>query len=346
MEQYIGLDVSQEETHICVVNKHGEAVWQGKCPSTPEAIAAKIRSKSTNPERIGLESGSLSTWHWHALRGLGLPVICIDARHAKAALSMQVNKTDKNDAFGLAQIMRTGWYREVSVKSMDSHRIRAMLGTRAQLVGMRTDVVNQIRGTLKTFGIVLKGTPSLRFEKRIEEAIKKSGPADDVLRVLFEVFHNLRLQTDKLDRLVSAYAKKEKSCRNLMSIPGVGPVTAVAFFTGIDDPAKFKKSKNVGAYFGLMPRRYQSGEINRNQSISKCGDSMVRSYLFEAASSMLINSKKWSSLKVWGLKLAKRSGMKKAKIAVARKLAVIMHQMLLTGEEFRLSSAPSAVSGA
>src|ERR1017187_7329580 len=154
MEQYVGLDVSQEVTHLCVVDSKGNTVWQGKCASTPEAIAGAIRIRAPEVAKIGLESGPLSTWHWHALNTMGLPVVCLDARYAQATLSMQVNKTDKNDAYGLAQIVRTGWYREVGVKSLDSHTVRAMLGARAQLVGMRTNVMNQMRGILKTFGIV------------------------------------------------------------------------------------------------------------------------------------------------------------------------------------------------
>lgn len=345
MEKFVGLDVSQEATHVCVVDGKGETVWQGKCPSTPDAIAAAIKDKASGVARIGLESGSLSTWHWHALKAMGLPVICMDARHAKAALSMQVNKTDKNDALGLAQIMRTGWYREVTVKSFSSHQVRAMLGARAQLVGMRTDLINQIRGILKTFGVVLKGTSGLTFEKRIEEIIRDGAPVSDTLRALLEILRSIRKQVEKLDVQVREHARDSKVCRNLMSIPGVGPVTAVAFVTAVDDPAKFRKSKSVGAYFGLTPRRYQSGEVDQNGGISKCGDNLVRCYLFEAAGVLLTRVDKWSSLRAWGLRLAKRGGMKKAKVAVARKLAVIMHQMLLTGEEFRWSN-PAAVTAA
>jgi transposase len=148
MEQFVGLDVSQEVTHLCVIDSKGETVWQGECASRPDAIAEAIAAHAGNVSHIGLENGPLSTWHWHALKAMGLPVVCIDARHARASLQMRVNKTDKNDARGIAQIIRMGWYREVRVKSLDSHTVRTMLGIRAQLVDMRTEIINQIRGVV------------------------------------------------------------------------------------------------------------------------------------------------------------------------------------------------------
>jgi transposase len=346
MEQFVGLDVSQEVTHLCVVDSNGKTVWQGQCVSTPEAIADTLKVKAPEVARISLESGALSTWHWHALNAMGLPVVCLDAKHAKAALSMQVNKTDSNDALGIAQIVRTGWYREVGVKSLDSHTVRSKLGARAQLVGMRTSIMNQIRGTLKTFGIVLGKRRGIgkTFDKQVEELTEGGGMLRETLRVLLTVLRNLGEQVLKLDRQAQAYARKNTACRNLMTIPGVGTLTAVAFVTAVDDPTRFDKSKSVGAYFGLTPRRYQSGEVDQNGDISKCGDGLVRTYLFEAAAALLTRVEKWSALKAWGLRLAKRGCMKKAKVAVARKLAVIMHRMWLTGEAFRWSNPEAAAA--
>ncbi len=346
MEQFVGLDVSQEVTHLCVVDSKGETVWQGRCSSTPETIAEAIRAHAVEVARIGLESGSLSTWHWHALRAMGLPVICIDARHAKTALSMQVNKTDRNDARGIAQLMRMGWYREVGVKSLDSHTIRSMLGVRAQLVGMRTNVINQIRGILKTFGVVLgkgRGTGAA-FEQRVEALSQGQGVLNETLRVLLSVLRHLDGQVSKLQAQAHVYTRQNKACRHLMGIPGVGTLTAAAFVSTVDDPVRFRSSKSVGAYLGLTPRRYQSGEIDRNGHISKCGDTLVRTYLVEAAAALLARSRRHCALKAWGLRLAKRGGMKKAMVAVARKLAVIMHAMWTTGEEFRWSKAGAAAA--
>ena len=340
MDLFVGLDVSQEMTRLCVIGGDGKIIWQGKCLSTPEDIAGTIRSKAPDVVRIGLESGPLSTWHWHALKAMGLPVVCLDARHAQATMSGQVNKTDKNDAYGLAQIVKAGWYREVGVKSLDSHMVRSMLGARAQLVGMRVEVSNQIRGILKTFGIVLSRRTGEPFERLVDEAC---GDSDTMLnhtvRSLLHVYSCLKEQIRQLDRQLTNRARTSAVCRQLIGIPGVGVLTALAFVTAVDDPTKFSKSRSVGAYFGLTPRCYQSGEIDHNRGISKCGDGLVRTYLFEAAGTLLTRVEKWSALKAWGLRLAKRSGLKKAKIAVARKLAIIMHRMWVDGESFRWSAA-------
>ncbi|MBV8898234.1 MAG: IS110 family transposase [Acidobacteriaceae bacterium] len=342
MEQFVGLDVSQTLTHLCVLDNNGTPLWQGTCASTSEAIAETIKGRAPHAAKIGLESGPLSTWHWHALNGMGLPVVCLDARHAQSALKMQMNKTDKNDAHGLAQIVRMGWYREVGVKSMESHAIRAMLGVRAQLVTMRTNTVNQIRGTLKTFGVVMGKGKGRSFEQQVESIARDGGMLGITLRALLAVLRSVSEQLKALDRNASACGKTTAACRHLMGIPGVGTLTALAFVTAIDDPARFRKSRNVGAYLGLTPRRYQSGEKDVTGSISRCGDPLVRGYLFEAATVLLTRVQNWSALKVWGLRLAKRIGMKKAKVAVARKLAVIMHRMWITGEPFRWSETAVA----
>lgn len=345
MDQFVGLDVSQQLTHLCVIGNDGKTVWQGKCPSTPEDIAGTIRSKAPDVLRIGLESGPLSTWHWHALKAMGLPVVCLDARHAQATMSGQTNKTDKNDAYGLAQIVKAGWYREVGVKSLDSHAVRSMLGARAQLVGMRVEVTNQIRGILKTFGIVLSKRTGEPFERLVGEACgNDGGMLNHTVHSLLSVYSCLKEQIRQLDRQLMGRARKSAVCQRLMTIPGVGILTALAFVTAVDDPAKFAKSRSVGAYFGLTPRCYQSGEIDQNRAISKCGDGLVRTYLFEAAGTLLTRVEKWSALKAWGLRLAKRSGLKKAKIAVARKLAVTMHRMWVDGASFRWSVAEPAAT--
>ncbi|MER9625700.1 IS110 family transposase [Mesorhizobium sp. M0222] len=340
MDQFVGLDVSQEMTHLCVIGNDGKLVWQGKCLSTPEDIAGNIRSKAPDVVRIGLESGPLSTWHWHALKAMGLPVLCLDSRHAQATMSGQVNKTDKNDAYGLAQIVKAGWYREVGVKSVDSHAVRSMLGARAQLVGMRVEVTNQIRGILKTFGVILSRRTGEPFERLVDEACDNSDPMlNQTVRSMLCVHSCLKEQIRQLDRQLMSRARGSAVCRQLMAIPGVGVLTALAFVTAVDDPSKFAKSRSVGAHFGLTPRCYQSGEIDRKRGISKCGDSLVRTYLFEAAGTLLTRVEKWSGLKAWGLRIAKRSGLKKAKIAVARKLAVVMHRMWVDGVSFRWSAA-------
>lgn len=270
---------------------------------------------------------------------MDLPAICIDAYHAHGVLKLQMNKTDKNDAHGLAQIMRCGWYKEVKIKSFENHESRALFRTRSNLVTMRTDLINQIRGTLRTFGILIKGIAGVGFENRIQEIIDEGGPLAAPLQAQLELLQLVKRKIEELDELVLDHAYACKSCRILMSIPGVGPMTAANFVLAVDDADRFAKSKNVGAYFGLTPRRRQSGEMDYNGRISKRGDRVIRHQLYEAANALLTRVKKPSSLQAWGLRIAKRSGMKKARIAVARKLAVIMHQMLQTGELFCFNPA-------
>jgi transposase len=344
MEQFVGLDVSQQETHVCVVDGAGQIVWQGKCVSTPDAVAHVIRKRAAGAVRIGFESGALSTWFWHALRGMDLPAICLDARHAKAALSMQVNKTDKNDAHGLAQIVRMGWYKEVAVKSMDSHVVRSVLSARAQLVSMRVEAINQLRGVLKTFGVVLGKQTGKPLVDQVEKLASGAGMFNLALQALLSVYKHLGMQIETLDGLIREHARTDAVCRRLMTVPGVGPVTAVAFVAAVDDSTRFTKSKSVGAFFGLTPRRYQSGEIDRDGHISKCGDRLTRGYLYEAANTLLTRVKRPSALKAWGLRIAKRNGAGKAKVAVARKMAVIMHRMWTTGEPFRWANIEHAAA--
>jgi transposase len=343
MEQYVGLDVSLKETSICVIDTAGNRVWQGKCSSTPGDMEAIIRKRAPHAVRIAIETGPLCVWHWHSLRAMNLPVVCIHARHAKAALMMQLNKTDPNDAHGLAQIVRCGWYREVEVKSMESHRVRLLLAARSRFVSMRTTLYNQIRGLMKTFGVVLAPGKGGAFEREVEANV----PADSVVRTvigsLLSAWRTITAELRKIDREIETLVRESPVHRNLMTVPGVGVVTAAAYVATIDSPERFSSAKDVGAYLGLTPRRYQSGEVDRSGRISKCGDSMLRSLLFEAAHALLTRTRQRSTLRTWGLALAKRTGPAKAKVAVARKLAVIMHRMWSEGKVFR-SDTPVAVA--
>jgi transposase len=336
-QHYVGLDVSLETTSVCVLDEAGVIVWRGKVGSTPEALANVIRTRAPQVARIGLETGPLCTWHWHALRALGLPVICLDARHAKAALSVQMNKTDANDAYGLAQIVRTGWYKEVAVKSLDSHRLRTLLSSRAQLVNMRRDLGTKLRGVLKTFGKVVGKVGERGFEARVRELAAGEAGLEEAVAALLAVRERLEQQIETLETRILRFAKRSDPCRRLMTIPGVGALTAVSFVTAVDDPARFRRSSGVGAYFGLTPRRHQSGEVDRDGKVSKFGDTLTRTYLFEAAGALLSRVARWSALKAWGTRLARRIGSKKARVALARKLAVLMHRVWMDGSEFRWS---------
>jgi transposase len=340
-QHYVGLDVSLETTALCVIDEAGAVVWRGDCSSEPAAICAAVAKYAPAAARVGLETGQLSNWLTLSLRRRGLPVICLDARHAKAALSLQVNKTDANDAFGLAQIVRTGWYREVAVKSMDAQTLRMLLVARAQLVSQRQTTSNTIRGLLKAYGITIRRGAGGLFAGRVRESIAADTALAAIIDPLLDTWQATREQIAIFDRQIIARAKNDPVARRLMTAPGVGVVVALAYAAVIDDPLRFKHSAAVGAYLGLTPRRYQSGEVDRAGHISRCGDALLRAYLYEAATVLLSRAAKPTALKAWGLELAKRIGTRRAKVAVARKLAVILHRIWIDQTEFR-SEVPAA----
>ena len=337
------MDVSLKETSICVVNGIGEIVSEGSVISDPLAIAKYLKAKAGSAKRIGLETGPTTTWLWHELRAFGLPVICIDARHAKAALSMQINKSDRNDAVGLARIMQCGWYKEVQVKSLSCHEIRAVLSSRAQLVKIKRDLENQIRGLLKNLGLVIGKAGGTVFRHRAEELLGGQGLLGEAIRPLLDVREKVSREIAALHKRLLGLARHDNDSRRSMTVPGIGPITALAFHAAIDEPARFRRSRSVGAYVGLTPRRHASGEVDWSGRISKRGDQMLRSYLFEAAGVLLTRVPQWCKLKAWGHRLWKRIGFKKAKIAVARKLAVILHRMWRDETDFTWSSKEAAI---
>lgn len=341
MGEYIGLDVSMKDTSISV-RREGKRTWRGKCASDPEAIARMIRKHAPSPELVIFETGPLSVWFYHALQTESLPAICVDARHAKAALDMAANKTDANDADGLAHLAEVGFYREVRVKSFDSMLTRTLVAARTKLVRIKTEISNQIRGLMKTFGLVIPAGKGSTFEANVRVRLSENSQLAAIIMPLLEAWRSIRLRAAELTRRLIGDARQSESCQLLMSIPGVGVVTASAFATAVEDPANFRTSRSVGAWLGLTTRRYQSGQVDYNGHISRRGDHQVRSLLYEAASVILTRSSAQSALRDWGLKLRERIGFKRAAVAVARKLAVIMHAMLKSGELFdRSAGAPA-----
>jgi transposase len=335
MKQYVGLDISMKETSICVLDQAGEVTFEGCVLTNPEAIAAILEKHATNAERIVFETGSLSNWLWHQLKAQGFPVICLDARHAHAALSMRINKSDQNDAKGLADMARMGWYREAAVKSAESWRARSMLAARTKLVNLRRDLENQMRGLCKGLGILLGKAGSTNLARRVDAILADAPDLRDIFAPLLLAQSCLNEQIEKFDRQLLVLAKSDQTVRRLMTVPGIGPLTALSFVVTVDDPTRFRRSADVGAYLGLTPRRYQSGEVDRSGRISKRGSHQTRTYLFEAANVLLTVVKRGSALKRWGTKLAKRIGAKKAKVALARKMAVILHAIWTDGTEFQ-----------
>ena len=334
MSEYIGLDVSKEETSFCVKDAKGKILAKGKTLTDPESLFDAMKEHCACPEVIVLETGAMSAWLTRGMRKKGLPVECIDARQAHAVMKLQLNKTDANDAELLAEMARTGFYKAVSVKSVSAQNVRAFLKARDQLVRQRKDTDNVLRGLLHSFGVKLpKGVG--KFPERVGEAIEGHPELVAFARPLLEVRKGCVKALKELDYQVRALAKGSKTCRLLMTAPGIGPVTALCYAATIDDPKNFAKSRAVGAYLGLTSKRYQSGKMDYSGRISKQGDAMLRSYLFEAANALIINVKRGHPLKSWANRLAKKVGGKKARVALARKLAVILHAMWISGEAFR-----------
>lgn len=346
MKHYCGLDVSLNSTAVCVVNADGDIIHEGEVPTEPAAIRQWLNDRSLDPERLGLEAGSLTPWLCTALLKHGWNAICIETRHAKAALSAQQIKTDRNDARGLAHIMRTGWYKEVHVKSKDSQKLRVLLNNRRCLLDKRLDIDSQIRGTIKVFGLKMGRVTPATYEARTRELIGGDAELQDFILPMLEVRRQLIEQCIRLEKLILDHVKHDSVCRRFMTIPGVGPLTALAFKTWVDHPERFQRSRAVGAALGLTPRKYASGEVDYDGHITKCGDAFVRAHLFEAAKVLLSRSSRPSAIKSWGLKVARRSSKKNACVAVARRLAVLMHTMWKNGTDFQFQEPDSQQAAA
>lgn len=338
MGEYIGLDVSLKETAVSI-RRAGKRIWRGKCLSDPALLAELIRKRAPDAERVVFETGPLSVWFYHELTGHGVPAICIDARHAKAALDMAPNKTDANDADGLAHLAEVGFFREVRVKGYDSMLLRTLVAGRSKLVRVTTDLSNQIRGLMKTFGLVVPRGQGGVFEKNVHRLLEGEDALARIIIPLLEAWRAMRTKAADLGRQLTTAARHSEACQLLMSIPGVGVVTATTFTTAIEDPTNFAKSRSVGAWIGLTTRRYQSGEVDYDGHISRRGDGNLRALLYEAATVILTRTYADSDLRTWGLKLREKLGFKRAAVAVARKLAVIMHAMLKSGEMFNRTAA-------
>jgi transposase len=335
MDHFAGLDVSVKETSICIVDDTGRIVREVKVASEPDALLPILKNDAYRFGRIGLEAGPLSQWLISALAEVGLPVICVETRHMRAALKAQINKTDRNDARGIAQMMRAGLYRPVHVKTLRSQKLRMLLTHRKLLQSKAIAIENDLRGTLRNFGLKVGIVGKLKFETRIKELVENLPDLAVLVEPLLIVRRVLRDQIAVLHRRVLAIVRDDDVCRRLMTIPGVGPVVALTYRVTIDVPARFRNSKAVGAAFGLTPSQYQSGESSRTGAISRCGDDMMRMMLYEAAQVMLTRTNKWSWLKAWAMQIARHRGMKKAIVALARRLAVIMHRIWVDGTEFR-----------
>jgi transposase len=341
MAHYVGLDVSVRHTSICIVDEAGKIVREARVASEPQAIIPILTARQISCCRVGLEAGPLSQWLFNALAAAGLPAICVETRHMKAALAAQVNKTDRNDARGIAQMMRVGLYRPVHVKTTVSQEKRTLLAARKLLQGQIRALENDLRGLLRSFGLKVGPTSAGVFDARIRQLVDGLPRLTAIVRPLLEAREVLRLQFAILHHMLLELVRDDPVCRRFMTVPGVGPVVAFTFQATVDIPRRFVNSKAVGAHFGLTPRAFSSGETDYTGRISRCGDALMRAMLYEAAHTLLTHTQRWSSLKAWGIRVAPRRGLPKATVAVARKLAVILHRMWMDNSEFRWSARPA-----
>lgn len=346
MKHYVGLDVSNKETSVCIVNEKGNIVKEAKISTDPNVIHRYLSKTKFDFDIIGLETGSLSHWLITVLKSLGWPVICIDSRFMAAILSTNINKTDRNDARAIANAMRCNNYKEVYIKSLQARRVSCLLAVRAALVKQKNQIRNVIRGLLKTFGVKLAKGATTSIRELIKDALAfddftvagEKKLSDDIDWSVFECLivscEAIEIQLKKLDKKVEEAAELDKVAKRLMTIDGVGPITAMTYKAVIDDPTRFKKSRSVGACLGMTPKQYSSGESVAQGKISKHGSKELRTLLHEAGVSMLTKCKGKSKLKNWGLKKQRKMGTQKAGMAVGRKMAIIMHRMWLEDKDF------------
>ena len=340
MDYYAGIDVSLECSSICVVDGTGKIIREGKAASEPEALIAWFGSVGLGLTRIGLEAGPLSQWLYAAMKQAGLAVELLETRHVRDAFKAMPVKSDRNDARGIAQLMRLGWFRPVHCKSMDAQEVRAVLTARKLVQTKLLDVENSLRGILRGFGLKVGKTTARSFAGRIQELVKGHPQLEAVSEALLSVRIVLLREFNAFEKRVRAMSRLNARARLLMSTPAVGPIVALTYASAIDDPARFKSSKQAGSHFGLTPKKYQSGETDYSGRISKIGDASVREALYQAAHVMLTKPVKGcSQLKSWAMRIARRAGMSKAKVALARKLAVILHRMLANATPFNSAAA-------
>lgn len=291
MKHFVGAVVSMKETAACVVDDAGQRVWEDSVPSSTDAITAIVRERAPDLVRAGMETGS------------------------------------QNDAFGLARLVHSGWHEPVAIKASDRYRLRAVLTAPERIVHMCMMMINQIRGLARAFGLQLSAGKGQVFEQSVRRAL----PDDAVLHDLFESplspLSGLKDRRLASDRQIARFAREDEACRIVPSAPGVGSLTAIAFVTAVDDPTRFRSACNVGAYLGLTPQRYRSGDVEVGGRNSKAGDRLTRKPLFEAAIMTMYRAAPSIALKQWGVRLSARSGSWKARVALARKLAVTLLSM-------------------
>ena len=342
MGHFVGIDVSLELSSVCLVDAAGQVVKEVKAPSEPAALAQVVRDFGVEVERVGLEAGPLSSWLHGGLSEAGFEVVLLETRHVRAALSAMVVKTDRRDARGIAQLLRMGWFRPVHRKAPPAQEVRALLVARKLLLGKLVDVDGGVRGVLRGFGLKVGAVGQAGFPGRVRALVDGHAVLQSIVEPLLAAREAMRAELARLHRQVLAIARGDEVCHRLMTAPGVGAVVALTYRSGVDDPTRFRSSRALGPYLGLTPRRYQSGETDVTGGISRAGDAMARTALYEAATVILTRAVRFSPLKRWAVAVAARRGVKRARVALARKLATVLHRIWLDGTTFRWGDGAEA----
>ena len=343
MDVFIGLDVSLASTAICAVTERGAITVVKSAASEPEALVKSLLEIDANILCVGLEAGPLSQWLHKNLTEAGFETVLMETRQAKSVMKHIPIKTDQRDAEGLARLLQTGWYRPVHCKAVSSQEMRAILTARKSLQQAMVNIELSIRGVLRNFGLKVGKVSKGKYEARIRELAAGNPALDLATSKLLSARASLKEEFAELDRHLIATAKHDPICQVLMTMPGVGPVVALTVKSAIDDPDRFKHSKDVGPWAGLIPKREQSGEKDIVGRITKTGDASLRAALYQAATVML-NVARPNWLTAWALRVAARRGKKRATVALARRICVVLHSMWKhqTSFEFTRDGAMSA----
>jgi transposase len=342
MQFFVGIDVSLDSSSICVIDERGIIIKEGKADSEPAAIGRFIRHRGRKVEHVGFETGSLSQWLYAGLSKEGFRVTVMEARQVRAAFAAMRVKTDRNDARGIAQLIRLGWFKSVHVKAPSAQETRAILNGRRFLVDKLTGIENSIRASLRNFGLKMGQVSRSKWAPRARELAEGIPALEFTVESLLRVRDGLLQECRAFDRRLLTAARSDPIVRLLMSAPGVGAIVALTFKSAVDDPTRFRRAQDIGPWLGLTPSRYQSGRTDIVGHITKAGDASVRTALYEAATTLLGRVTKWSSIKNWGVRLMRRNGAKKARVAVARKLAVVLLSMWRSQTPFRWAAAETA----
>lgn len=330
---WVGLDVGANDTAVCATDERGRVIFEHLIPTSATQLDTLLRPEKRRIKLIGLESTDTAIGLTRSLRKLGYRVAVFDTRQASKFLAIRRNKTDKNDARGLADIVRVGRdsVSEIRVKSPDCQRLRSMLVTRQKLVELRVITEGHMRSLIGLNGGRLKSSSSAAALKRhVAEELKavrelKKIDLEEEIQPLLALSEALRTYLESIDKKLTRTAQEHPICGKFLAITGVGPLCALSLYSLVEDPGRFERNADIGPYLGMVPRVRQSGQTTSMGRISKMGDRMTRKYLVTSALHHLRYGK--SALNTWGMNLWERAGKRKAQVAVARKLAVIMISM-------------------